>query len=183
MVKDYWEARSSSWIKGRNERDSSEVVMKYIDYICDFLSNESRVLEVGCGTGRYSHHFAHIKNLYSFDFIGDFVDVARQIMPNNATVFVDDVTELTFNLPVDVIFTMAVLQHVDVIEFAVDNLTKLGAKDIILLEGGLNIKQNSYQFNHDYVALFREFGYSSYSVFSLDDSLPNTLVYHFRRIE
>ncbi len=182
MVKEYWNKRSSSWIERRDKRDSSDLVLKYADYIQEFISNDSLVLEVGCGTGRYSHLFSDVKRLYSFDFISDFVDVAKSISPSNAEDFVDDVTGLKFNSPVDLIFTMTVLQHVKDIDFAVDNLCNLNAKDIILLEGDLKLCSNDYQFQHDYIAIFRDFGFELYHSFYLDDSLPNTMVYHFRRL-
>ena len=182
MVKEYWNKRSSSWIERRDKRDSSDLVLKYTEYIQEFISNDSLVLEVGCGTGRYSHLFSEVKRLYSFDFISDFVDVAKSISPSNAEVFVDDVTEIKFNSPVDLIFTMTVLQHVEDIDFAVDNLCNLNAKDIILLEGDLKLCSNDYQFQHDYIAIFRDFGFELYHSFYLDDSLPNTMVYHFRRL-
>ena len=182
MVKEYWNNRSSSWIKGRNNQDSCDLILKYTDYIQEFISNDSLVLEVGCGTGRYSHLFSNVKRLYSFDFMVDFVEVAKSISPSNAEVFVDDVTELKFNSPVDLIFTMTVLQHVEDIDFAVINLCNLNATDIILLEGDLYISNSHYQFQHDYVAIFRDLGFEVYNSFYLDDSLPNTMVYHFRRI-
>jgi len=179
MVKEYWDKRSSSWIEGRDERATSELTLRYIDYVQKFISTDSLVLEVGCGTGRYSHHFSNVKRLYSFDFIFDFVEVAKSISPINAKVFVDDVTELKFNEPVDLIFTMTVLQHVKDIDFAVYNLCNLQAKDIILLE--TRVQSNHYQFQHDYVSIFKDFGYNLHYKFNLDDSLPNTFVYHFRR--
>jgi len=182
MVKEYWNERSSSWIKGRDKQDSDDLILKYTDYIQEFLSTDSLVLEVGCGTGRYSHIFSNVKRLYSFDFISDFVEVAKSISPSNAEVFVDDVTELKFNSPVDLIFTQGVLQHVEDIEFAIINLCNLNANDIILLESKGWVRTNDYQFQHDYVSLFKEFGYTLHHSFYLDDSLPYTMVYHFRRL-
>lgn len=181
MVKEYWNKRSSSWIKGRDKRESNDIIEKYVEYIQKFISNDSVVLEVGCGTGRYSHLFSNVKRLYSFDFISDFVEVAKSISPSNAEVFVDDVTELEFNLPVDLIFTTVVLQHVEDIDFAIDNLCNLTAKDIILLEGDLKLTTNDYQFQHDYIAIFRDFGFELFHSFYLDESLPHTMIYHFRR--
>lgn len=182
MVKEYWNERSSSWINGRDKRESSDIVEKYVDYIQEFISNDSVVLEVGCGTGRYSHFFSQVKRLHSFDFMPNFVEVAKSISPSNADVFVDDVTELKFNSPVDLIFTMTVLQHVKDIDFAVANLCNLNASNIILLEGDLNIPNSHYQFQHDYVSIFSEFGFELYHSFYLHDSLPHTMVYHFRRL-
>lgn len=182
MVKEYWNKRSSSWIEGRDKRDSSDLVLKYTEYIQEFISDDSLVLEVGCGTGRYSHIFSQVKRLYSFDFMSNFVEVAKSISPSNAEVFVDDVTELKFNSPVDLIFTMTVLQHVKDIDFAVANLCNLNASDIILLEGDLNIPNSDYQFQHDYVSIFSDFGFELHHSFYLHDSLPYTMVYHFRRL-
>ena len=47
MVKEYWNKRSSSWIKGRDKRESSDIVEKYVDYIQEFISNDSVVSPVG----------------------------------------------------------------------------------------------------------------------------------------
>lgn len=177
--KDYWEKRANNWISGRDMPIFENLTIS--NYV-NTISDNKNVLYIGSGTGRYLCCF-NCKKLYGIDFISDFIDVANKIKPDDCELFVDDLVDLKFDKNVDIAFTKTVLQHINPIQInkAIQNLSNLKIKDIILWELMEFSNLNDYTFNHNYIELFKNIGYNL--VYSEKDSNNITYLLHFQLID
>jgi len=189
---DYWKQRY--WLTNRDAPTScNDLLLKKISEI----GNNKTILDVGCGTGRYSQMFGKMcKKLYGIDFMEYNIENAKKIKPENCEVYLDDVTDLKFNKNVDIIFTQLVLQHVHPIQIdkAVENLCKLNAEDIVLCESSSSYENENnnnhmdkslYFWSHDYKSIMFECGYKEIEkkLFEpISDPDISTYCYHFKKI-
>tara|TARA_R110001583_G_scaffold17957_11_gene72167 strand:- start:8529 stop:8993 length:465 start_codon:yes stop_codon:yes gene_type:complete len=150
------------------------------------ITEKSTILDLGVGTGRYLGNFKKCKKMYGIDMMSDFIKVANKIKPKNCELFVDDIVDLQFNKPIDLIFTMTVLQHVhpEQIDVSIKNITQLGAKDIMLWESNHETyvyqPEFDYRWGHNFEEIFNKYNYSLHYK-ELYDNMT-TWILHFKKI-
>ncbi len=179
-LKIYWNNRKNNWIKNRNNKMISNAPI--INYINKISNNETILLDIGTGTGRYLVNFTKYKILYGIDFIKEFITVADKIKPSNCYLFVDDIVNMKFNKKVNIIFTMTCLQHIapNNIELAIKNITNLIPDDIVLFECNniTYVDKCEYMFGHNYLELFKKYNYYLYYTELYDNNI--TYIMHFK---
>lgn len=187
IQKKYWDIRADEW-KTRNVliTNTNIDLFNIINNIPD-IENKT-ICEFGVGTGRYLGCIKKYKYLYGIDFMEKHIAVANKIKPNNCEVFVDDIVNLKFNIPVDIIFTVTTLQHIhpSQIEKAIQNIVIIGSHDIILFESTdetfSNKNENdpkNYQWGHNYIKLFNNFNYKLVNKILYSN---NNYTLHFKKI-
>jgi len=134
--KEYWERR------GLAERRHPEhpVVAAYIlpkikvlrRYIN--LTQQTRLLDVGCGNGFFTFYFDKICDAYGVDYS----EKMLQINPVKKT-FLMDANDLKFeDNSFDVVFCQALLHHVDNIDKVIQEMRRVSKKYIVILEPNRN---------------------------------------------
>ena len=181
----YWTNRSVEWISTRSALESASQ-LPIISYVNNHVTEKSIILDLGVGTGRFLGNFKKCRKVYGIDMISDFIKVAQEIKPKNCELFVDDIVDLQFRKPIDLIFTMTVLQHIhpEQLDVSIKNITQLGAQDIVLWETTTetfdNSKGNGYMFAHNFKEAFDKHNYTLHYKELYDNK--TTWILHFKKI-
>ena len=156
--KNYWNSRAESW-----EIQAGHTVMPYrqqLEVALDQLKKEIKskgelsILDLGCGSGRYSSLFPDNGWDYTgFDISEKLVSLAQQYYPKKKF-FVSDVKDLPTDKVYDIGFSFTTLQHVpkEDLDEAVSKLKKICKKMIIVESQGFT--SADYCIDHDYSKLF-----------------------------
>jgi len=134
--KEYWERKKV--IKRRHP--SHPVIASYVlPKICVIdhyikLSNQTKLLDVGCGNGFFTFYFDRICDAYG-------VDYSEKMLSMNPVkkTFLMDASNLKFDdNSFDVVFCHALLHHVDKIDRVIQEMKRVSKKYVIVLEPNRN---------------------------------------------
>jgi len=96
---------------GQWDRDLHQQVLQYAE-----LDHEAVLLELGCGTGRFSHMLApHLKRAFAVDCAPNMLRMARERSPAQANVswLPGDVRDLPPTPGIDTVIACSVLRYLD----------------------------------------------------------------------
>ncbi|MFA5216891.1 methyltransferase domain-containing protein [Sulfuricurvum sp.] len=163
--KEYWENRAKEYI-AKHPKEISESIIAHGDLLAGILQQIkfNTVIDGGCGVGDYFRIFAG-KKLMGIELSSELAQECKNRYPN-VPVRVDSLTNMKrFLKPnqFDLFFCNTVLEHVNDlnIEVVIKQITELFKFAVITEPVGCE-KTDEHCFMHDYVALFKKFGWRLY---------------------
>lgn len=143
--------------------DRSAILFRYIKKYC---KKEDKILEIGCNVGRNLNYLYNrgYKNLTGIEINSDaliLMDEAYPLMLNNITIYnnaIEDIINIFDENHFDVIYTMAVLEHICVeSDWIFEKMANITKKYLILYEDEFNTSLR--HFPRDYRYEFMPFGF------------------------
>lgn len=145
---------SPIWRERSLGADLTEDEIVFFNEVSKEIQRKS-IIVFGCGNGR-EFSYASDAEFYGVDFTRKYLDEARRRHPKaNLVLAALEMLPFREETQFDLGLTSAVLQHIphEAIRGVVENIQNL-CKAVMIKEGA-GVLEKSYQFNHDYIALFK----------------------------
>lgn len=134
--KDYWEREQLIRRRHPEHPVIAAYILPKIDVLRRYvnLTQQTRLLDVGCGNGFFTFYFDKICDAYGVDYS----EKMLQINPVKKT-FLMDANDLKFeDGSFDVVFCQALLHHIENIDKVIQEMRRVSRKYIIILEPNRN---------------------------------------------
>lgn len=142
MVSIQWDNQKKYWETSQNRRTPTHPVVKEfvipnINYINQYteISDKTRILDIGCGNGYFSYHFA---SLSTYTIGLDFSKTMLSMNPHDNLVQGNAYTLPFKDNEFDIVFCSALLHHLDNIDHALEEFKRVSKNYVILLEPNRN---------------------------------------------
>lgn len=130
--KEYWERKELAKRRLPEHPVVAAYALPKISMIrrCIDITNQTRLLDVGCGNGFFTFYFNKICDVYGIDYS----EKMLQINPVKKT-FLMDVNNIKFDdSSFDVVFCHALLHHVESVDRVLQEMRRVSKKYIVILE-------------------------------------------------
>jgi len=148
MLHKYWTNRTTI------HKDLAGCEIEFFNAVLkEFKEKPKSIIDFGCGFGRGLGGFTTNIELYGVDFSLQNIRVSHSRFPQ-ANLVAADLQNLPFITKFDLGLCLRVLQHIphNAIARVVENIKS--TCNAVILEEGVNVPEDFYQFNHDYETLF-----------------------------
>jgi SAM-dependent methyltransferase len=127
-----------------------------VELVKRYVSSEAAILEIGCNAGRNLHHLytAGFTHLGAIELSADAVALLRQTYPDMAAITIDNrpvetAIKAIADRSYDVVFTMAVLEHIHTeSEWVFGDLQRVARQYIITIEDEKTISERHFPRNY-----------------------------------
>ena len=146
-----------------------------LEFAGPYLAADSRILEIGCNVGRNLAHLydAGYRRLAGIEINGDALDALRRTYPEMAASAdlinapVEDAIRTLGDGSFDVVFTMAVLEHIHPdSEWIFGEIVRIAGSAVVTIEDEQHVSQRHVP--RDYGAIFESLGLQQVAHRSLD---------------